>query len=176
MKWRKTDCLVKGWLTTTLSEEVLGIVAGLNTAFEVWNALVHAFARVSSDRSLALKQRLTSITRGTDTLAVYLRRFKAVCDDLAAIGKPIPDHKKSWWLLNGLGKEFEVFTTTMLRPPVLPFSEIVTLLESYTERHKLNAQPTPQMAFYGQRNNKNKRNNGGQGSFNSRGHGFVQGA
>ena len=176
MKWHKTDCLVKGWLTATLLEEVLGIAVGLNTAFEVWNALVHAFARVSSDRSLALKQWLTSITRGTDTLAVYLRRFKAMCDDLAAIGKPVPDHKKSWWLLNGLGKEYEVFTTTMLRPPVLPFSEIVTLLESYTERHKLNAQPTPQMAFYGQRNNKNKRNNGGQGSFNSRGHGFVQGA
>ena len=32
------------------------------------------------------------------------------------------------------------------------------------------------MAFYGQRNNKNKRNNGGQGSFNSKGRGFVQGA
>ena len=122
VKWRKTNCLVKGWLTATLSEEVLGIVVGLNTAFEVWNALVHAFARVSSNQSLALKQRLTSITRGTDTLAVYLRRFKAVCDDLAAIGKPIPDHKKSWWLLSGLGKEYKVFTTTMLRPPVLPYS------------------------------------------------------
>ena len=58
---------------------------GLDTAIEVWNALVHAFARVSSDRSLALKQRLTSMNRGTDTLAEYLRRFKAVCDDLAAL-------------------------------------------------------------------------------------------
>ena len=56
MKWCKTDRLVKGWLIATLSEEVLGIVVGLNTAFEVWNALVHAFVHVSSDRSLALKQ------------------------------------------------------------------------------------------------------------------------
>ena len=139
VKWRKTDRLVKGWLTATFSEEVLGIVVGLNTSFEVWNALVHAFACVSSDWSLALKQRLTSITQGTDTLAVYLNWFKAVCDDLAAIGKPVPDHNKSWWLLNGLGKEYEVFTTTMLRPPVLPYSDIVTLLESYAERHKLDA-------------------------------------
>ena len=44
------------------------------------------------------------------------------------------------------------------------------------KRHKLDTQPTPQMAFYGQRNNKNKRNNGGQGSFNSKECGFVQGA
>ena len=35
VKWRKTDRLVKGWLTTTLSEEVLGIAVGLNTTFEV---------------------------------------------------------------------------------------------------------------------------------------------
>ena len=139
MKWHKNYHLVKSWLIATLSEEVLGIVVGFNTAFEVWNALVHAFARVSSDSSLALKQRLTSITRGTDTLVVCLHQFKAVCDDLVAIGKPVPDHKKSWWLLNGLGKEFEVFTATMLRPPALPYSEIVTLLESYAERHKLDA-------------------------------------
>nr|POF03490.1 hypothetical protein CFP56_52053 [Quercus suber] len=150
VKWRKTDRLVKGWLTATFSEEVLGIAVGLNTAFEVWNALVHAFARVSSNRSLALKQRLTSITRGTNTLAVYLRWFKAVCDDLAAIGKPIPDHKKSRWLLNGLGKEYEVFTTTMLRPLVLPYSEIVTLLEKWEIDPRNDSPPsysTPLSAF-----------------------------
>ena len=49
IKWHKTDRLVKGWLIATLFEEVLGITVGLNTAFEVWNALVHAFAHVSLD-------------------------------------------------------------------------------------------------------------------------------
>ena len=137
IKWRKIDRLVKGWLTATLSEEVLGIVVGLDTAVKVWNALVHAFACVSSDRSLALKQRLTSMNRGTDTLAEYLRRLKAVYEDLAAIGKPIPDRKKSWRLLNGLGKDYEMFTTMMLRPPIPPYTQIVTLLESHSERHQL---------------------------------------
>jgi hypothetical protein len=147
IKWRKTDRLVKGWLTATLFEEVLGIAVGLNTAVKVWNALVHSFARVSPDRRLALKHRLTTITRGTDTLAEYLQRFKAVCDDLAAIGKPVPDHKKSWWFLNGLGKGYEMFTTTMLRPPVPPYSEVITLVESHAARHKLDIQTPPQMVF-----------------------------
>ena len=62
-----------------------------------------------------------------------------------------------------------------LRPPVLPYSETVTLLESYVERHNLDAQPAPQMVFYGQRSNKNIKNNGGQISFNSKGRGFAQG-
>ena len=62
------------------------------------------------------------MNQGTDILVEYLRRFKAVCDNLATIGKLVPDHKKSWWLLNGLGKGY---------------TEIVTLLESHSERHQL---------------------------------------
>ena len=175
LKWRRSDRLVKGWLTATLSEEVLGIVIGLSTAGKVWNALVHAFARVSPDRSLALKRRLTTITRGTDTLSVFLRKFKTICDELAAIGKPVPDHKKSWWLLNGLGKEYEVFTATMLRPPIPPYAEIVTHLESYADRYKLDTPATSPMVFYGQKQNKNKKNQGQQVSFSSKGRGFIQG-
>ena len=127
IKWQKTDHLVKGWLTATLSKEVLSIVVGIDTVVELWNALVHTFAHVSSDQSLVLKQRLTSINQGTDTLVEYLCRFKVVCDDLATIGKPIPDHKKSWWLFN--------VTTTMLWPPIPPYTEIITLLESHSKRH-----------------------------------------
>ena len=56
MKRRWSDRLVKGWLIATLSEGVLGIVVGLNTAIKSWNALEHAFARVSTNQSLALKR------------------------------------------------------------------------------------------------------------------------
>lgn len=49
------------------------------------------------------------------------------------------------WLLNGLDKEYEVFTTTMLRPPIPPYSEVVTLLEGYAKRHKLDTQSDPPM-------------------------------
>ncbi|KAF3950750.1 hypothetical protein CMV_023533 [Castanea mollissima] len=113
-------------------------------------------------------QFINNADTGTQTNLAFVKWRKT--DRLVkAIGKPVPDHKKSWWLLNGLDKEYKVFTTTMLRPPVLPYSEIVTSLDSYAERHKLDAQPTPQIAFYGQCNNKNKRSNGGQGSFNSKG-------
>lgn len=72
-----------------------------------------------------------------------------------------------------------MFIITMLRPPILAYSEIVTLLESYSKRHNLDAKATPQMAFYGQcNNNKNKRHNDSQGnsSFNSKGCGFNQGS
>ncbi|KAA8544767.1 hypothetical protein F0562_019529 [Nyssa sinensis] len=175
LKWRRTDRLVKGWLTATLSEEVLGIVVSLGTAAEVWNALVHAFARASFARSLALKQRLTSITHGTDNLSTYLRRFKTIYDELVAIGKPVSDQKKSWWLLNGLGKDFKIFTATMLQPPVPSYSEVVTQLESYAEWHNINSPAQPPMVFYGQKTYKNRKGQGQSASFNSKGRGFTQG-
>jgi hypothetical protein len=67
-----------------------------------------------------------------------------------------------------------MFTTTMLHPPVPPYSEVVTLVESHAAHHKLDIQTPPQMVFYGQHFNKNKKGNGSH-SFNSRGRGFVQG-
>ncbi|XP_065619866.1 uncharacterized protein LOC136063425 [Quercus suber] len=92
---------------------------------------------------------------------------------LTAIGKPVPDHKKSWWLLNGLDKEYKVFTATMLRPPIPPYAEIVTHLESYADRNKLDTPATSPMVFYGQK--QNKKNQGQQVSFSSKGRGFIQG-
>jgi hypothetical protein len=121
---------------------------------------------VSPDCRHALKHRLTTITRGMDTLVEYLQHFKAVYDDLVAIGKSIPNPKKSWWFLNGLGKGYEMFNTTMLRPLVPPYSEVVTLVESHTACHKLDIQ-TPQMVFCGQCFNMNKKGNGSSHSFNS---------
>lgn len=52
--------------------------------------------------------------KGTNSLSDYLRKFKTIFNELAITGKPIYEQKKSWWLLNSLGKEFTVFTATML--------------------------------------------------------------
>jgi hypothetical protein len=97
-----------------------------------------------------------------------------VCDDLAAIGKPVPDHKKTFWLISGLGKGYEMFTTTMLRPSIPPYSEILVLLEAHTECFKLDHANTStnQMAFMGQRANNHNykgRKKNGPTSFNSKG-------
>lgn len=62
----------------------------------------------------------------------------------------------------------------MLIPLVPPYSEVVTLLESYVEWHKLDTQSDPLMVFYDQKLNKPKKNQGNQTSFNSSGLGFSK--
>ncbi|KAG6666675.1 hypothetical protein CIPAW_01G048700 [Carya illinoinensis] len=63
----------------------------------------------------------------------------------------------------------------MLRPPVPAYSEVVTLLESYTDRYKLDVNNSS-MVFYGQKQSKNKKPTATSGFFTSKGKGFVQGS
>ena len=42
--WKRSDRLLCGWITSTLSEEVLGLVVGLDSTAEVWQTLESSFA------------------------------------------------------------------------------------------------------------------------------------
>ncbi|GLU07686.1 hypothetical protein SLE2022_246340 [Rubroshorea leprosula] len=180
ISWRRSDRLLCGWITGTLSKEVLGIVVGLTTSREVWDVLEEAYAQDSQEREFNLTQAMTTLRKGNDSLIEYLRKFKAICDELAAMGKPVPDKTKAFWVLQGLGQGYENFVTTMLKPPVPPYREVVSLLKSHETRnqiHGFDSYNHPQVTFYGQRTNgnQNKRKGNGFNKFNSKGKGFFQG-
>ncbi|KAF8406030.1 hypothetical protein HHK36_008110 [Tetracentron sinense] len=50
----------------------------------------------------------------------YLRKFKSLCDSLAAIGRPVSDEDRVFWVLNGLGPNYESFVTSVLAKPPFP--------------------------------------------------------
>ncbi|KAK1352429.1 hypothetical protein POM88_053368 [Heracleum sosnowskyi] len=58
------------------------------------------------------------------TLNEYIRIFKSTCDELASIGKLVDDRKKVFWLLNGLGRDYESFVTTMLKLHIPSYREV----------------------------------------------------
>ncbi|GKV45069.1 hypothetical protein SLEP1_g52192 [Rubroshorea leprosula] len=64
ISWRRSDHLLRGWITGTLSEEVLGIVVGLTTSREVWDALQEAYAKDSQEREFNLTQAMTTLQKG----------------------------------------------------------------------------------------------------------------
>lgn len=91
------------------------------------------------------------------------------------------DRSKVFWLLSGLGPQYESFATTMLKPPVPFYADLIPLLQSHELRYKGHQSELVNysMAFYGQQyggdNNKNKYNNKKRGqSFTSKGKGFPQ--
>ena len=88
-------------------------------------------------------------------LSEYIRHFKGICDDLAAIGKPVSDRQKGFALLTGLGPGYESFVTTMLKPPTPSYGELIPLLESHETIKSMHSTEfygtNHNVAFYGQR-------------------------
>nr|VVW54226.1 unnamed protein product [Nymphaea colorata] len=83
----------------------------------------------------------------------YVSGFKAICDELAAIEKPLGDNDKVFWLVNGLGPRYELFMTSILKLPVPSYLDVVSLLQGHEKIKDLHAGETRlnnQMAFFTQ--------------------------
>ena len=143
----------------------------------------NAYAKDSQEQEFTLRQQVTYLRKEDDkTIGEHIRTFKSLCDSLAAIGKPVPDKEKVFCLLTSLGPQYETFTTTMLKPLRPSYSELVSQLQSLDQRrnwfsnHANAAHATPQMAFYGQQQQRYPQfSTGYQGNkqkFTSTGRGF----
>ncbi|KAA8538858.1 hypothetical protein F0562_025550 [Nyssa sinensis] len=137
--WRKSDRFLRGWIIGTLFEEALGLV-------------------------------LTYFRKEDHTTIIeHIRTFKGLCDNLAAIGKPVPDKEKVFCLLTSLGPQYETFITTMLKPPRPSYYELVSQLQNYDQRRNWFSSHTDvqvstlshQVAFYGQQQQQSQTNNSG---------------
>ncbi|KAF3772091.1 hypothetical protein EJ110_NYTH56747 [Nymphaea thermarum] len=107
--WLAHDQSLVAYITSTLSEEVLGGVDDDLTALELWSTLTTTYSQVSEARFLQLRRQFQDIKRGTRTVLKYLNEIKSVSDQLAAIGHPVSDKDKVQQALSGLGTEFDIF-------------------------------------------------------------------
>ncbi|KAF6155908.1 hypothetical protein GIB67_039239 [Kingdonia uniflora] len=109
LTWEYYDQLVLCMINSTLSEEILSHVVGLEISREC--------------------------KKGNSTIDEYLRAFKNICDSLGAIGCSVPDEDKSYWLLQGLGPNYDSFTTIMLTKPLIPsYKEVEASLKIHDLR------------------------------------------
>ncbi|PIA50672.1 hypothetical protein AQUCO_01200116v1 [Aquilegia coerulea] len=174
--WTRTDRLVKAWITATISEEALGTVVGLTTSFDVWKALSNTYSQESEAREFELLLKLQQRKKESASLDDYFRDFKLTCDQLNAIGKPVPGRKKVFWLLSGLGPRYESFFIAMLKPPVPAYNDLILLLHSHEliRKSTLSEHPNSALAFVGEcSTSRNQPKRGSSSLFNSRGRGFT---
>ena len=104
---------------------------GLSTSREVWTALENTFSHCSKAREICLKDDLQLMKCSPRPVIAYARAFKALCDQLQAIGRPIDGTDKVHWFLCGLGPDFSNFSTAQMAQTPLPcFSDLVSKAES----------------------------------------------
>ncbi|GKD54670.1 zinc finger, CCHC-type containing LTR copia-type gag-polypeptide [Tanacetum coccineum] len=66
----------------------------------------------SLERTHTLRDSLRRLKKGTSIVSECSRRFKIICEQLQAIGHPLPHDDKSHWFLCGVGSSFKTFSTT----------------------------------------------------------------
>ena len=124
--WLHTDQTPLSLLYSSLTEESMSQVLGFRHSHEAWHALEVSFSHRSKTRELQLKDELQLMHRGSQSIAEFSHTFKGLCDQLAAIGRPIDDTDKVHWYLRALGPDYKIFSTTMMSQLPLPsFAEIV---------------------------------------------------
>lgn len=107
-------------------------VVGLSTAQDVWLALENTFSHCSKARELCLKDDLQLMKRGNRLVVKYAHAFKALCDQLHAIVRPVDGTNKVHWFLRGLSSDFSSFSTTQLaQTPLSSFPYLVSKVESF---------------------------------------------
>ncbi|KAF6164066.1 hypothetical protein GIB67_017650 [Kingdonia uniflora] len=127
------------------------------TSYQSWkkdNALIKSWIRGS------LTEKVLHLITGLSTT----REFKGICDELAAMQKPVSDDDKVNWLANGLGPKYFNFCDAHLsKPPTPTYSQFITALQNhelrnqaYTEERVLDHH----MAFMGQRGGRGSRFHG----------------
>ncbi|KAK9067609.1 hypothetical protein SSX86_011720 [Deinandra increscens subsp. villosa] len=147
--WIEADQRTVILLNSSLSEEAASEVLGLTTARQIWKTLEHAYSNSSVERVHSLRDSLRQLVKGNTSVSEYGRRFKAICDQLAAIGEPVADTDKIHWFLCGLGASFETFSTAIRASKPAPvFRDLLSQAESHEMfLRSLHGPVTPQVAF-----------------------------
>ncbi|KAJ0025135.1 hypothetical protein Pint_08816 [Pistacia integerrima] len=132
VEWQLQDQRLLSLLFSSLTEEAMAEVLGLTTARDVWLALENSFSHISKTRELRIKDDLQLIKCGTRSVTEYSRSFKALCDQLTAMGCSVDDTDKVHWYLRGLGTDFANFSTAQMSLTPLPtFKDLVPKAESF---------------------------------------------
>lgn len=130
--WIAADQRALILLQSSLSEEAMAETLGHDTSHAVWTALEATYRHDSLERTHTLRDSLRLLKKGNTSVTDFSRKFKAICDQLAAIGHPLSEEDKSHWFLCGLGSSFETFSTSQrLISPRPLFRDLVSQAESH---------------------------------------------
>jgi hypothetical protein len=89
LPWYHQDQMIFSAIISTLSVETLPHVIGLSTSRDVWITLETLFAAQSQSRILQLKQQLSNLKKGAQSVSAYFQKAQGFANLLAAIGNPL---------------------------------------------------------------------------------------
>lgn len=131
--WRRQDQLLISTLLSSISPELYHLVIRCHTSKEIWDTLQSALASPSQTRIISLKIALQELKFSDKSIASYLKRAKALADELYGIGAGISDAEFNVYVLKPLRTEAykDIVTNLLARPDPVTFDELQSHLLSF---------------------------------------------
>ena len=107
-QWKKDDAKAKAVIGLTLSNDLLEHVRGLETAFEMWEAILNLFQRRTLLNSLTARRRFYSVKMNDGERALtFISRVRQLASDLKAMDVKVEDDDIAMTVLCGLPPKYE---------------------------------------------------------------------
>ena len=170
-QWILNDGLLTSWLLANMKEETIVKIDGGDTAYSIWKSVHDQLLPNTEDAEAQFKNSIYSLSKGNLSLDEYIRKFKEICNKLAAIGKPLSDVDKVFQVSKGLGNKYKEFRIAVLsKPPYPSFNQFVMSLQNFEQVYLVEETSSidHNQAFFGQRG-RGRTMRGGRGKGRGRG-------
>ncbi|KAI4369648.1 hypothetical protein MLD38_018069 [Melastoma candidum] len=111
--WTRINHSIWGNLLATMSWGLMLEFYDILPAYDIWSAIRRRFLQNTLARELELRDRLLSLCLTNQGMASYLRDLKNIGDQLAIIGKLVPQSEMILYVLRGLPSSYESLVTTL---------------------------------------------------------------
>ncbi|KAF1863682.1 hypothetical protein Lal_00030761 [Lupinus albus] len=105
--WTRQDQLILHGIISSVAATVVTHLGTVKTSKQAWDILQTMYASRSRVRIMALKQKITTFHKGSQSMATYLQGIKAIADELSIIDHPLDSTDLVIHTLNGLGAEYK---------------------------------------------------------------------
>ncbi|XP_071685400.1 uncharacterized protein [Lolium perenne] len=135
--WIARDQQVLRYLLSFLSSDMLSHVLGLETSAEVWKTINSLTTTQSKARAQHLRSALNDTKKGNMSAEKYFAKMKVLASELTAVGKPLDDDELIWYMLHGLGEDYNNLKTEVRANPSTSLTDLYNQLQSFDQMHKL---------------------------------------
>ncbi len=115
----------------SVSDSMIVHIQNAKSPKQAWDTLVKMYNTNTQAYKMQLKQKLHNLYKNKMNINNYSTKVKNLADVLAYIGAPIDDEDLVAVTLNGLGKDYSQFRTSIAVRETFPdFQDLITLLIS----------------------------------------------
>jgi hypothetical protein len=129
--WHEKTRKVLYWLSVNVSDSMIVHIQDAKSPKQAWDTLVKMYSTNTQAHKMQFKQKLHNLQKNKMNISDYSTKVKNLVDALASIRAPVDDENLVAVTLNGLGKDYSQFCTSIAVRETFPdFQNLITLLIS----------------------------------------------